>query len=239
MRILLVEDNERVVSVVSASLGDAGHAIVAARSCEKARAVLDRERFDLMILDVGLPDGSGLGLCREIRDGGHTAPILVLTAQNGVDDRVAGLDAGADDYLGKPFSSVELCARVRALGRRGPRWTESKRAFGTLEIDRDRRLVTRAGEKVPLTPREFDLVAVLAWAEGRVISRDDLLETVWGEATPSAAASLEVLLTRVRRKLSIEGSEVIRTIRNVGVSWAAARSKKTLGRGCWRTSVSR
>ena len=225
MRILLVEDNDRVVSVVSASLRGAGHAIVAARTCASARAQWKSEHFDLMILDVGLPDGSGLALCKEARRDGHDAPILVLTARNDVEDRVAGLDAGADDYLAKPFSSIELNARVRALGRRGPRWTESTRTFGLLTIDRDRRLVTRAGEPVPLTPRELDLVCLLAWAEGRVVSRDALLEAVWGEATPNTSASLEVLLTRTRRKLALPGVEAIRTVRNVGYAWGAARSK--------------
>lgn len=226
MRILLVEDNARVVASVAHSLAEAGHVVLSAPTATRAREALERERFELLILDVGLPDGSGLALCRELREGGAVTPILVLTARNDVDDRVAGLDAGADDYLGKPFSSVELRARVRALGRRGPRWTESTRSFGALTIDRDRRVVLRAGERVPLTAREFDLVAVLAWADGRVVLRDDVLDTVWGEATERTSASLDVLLGRARRKLASDDGEVIRTIRNVGYAWAPSRSKR-------------
>jgi len=173
---------------------------------------------------VGLPDGSGLDVCRWVRAQGMELPILVLTARNDVADRIAGLDAGADDYLGKPFAPEELGARLRALTRRGPRWTESRRSFGPLAIDRDRREVRGAKGNVPLTPRELDIVTLLAWSDGRVVPRDELLEAVWGDATESASASLEVLVARIRRKLSGGGApEAIRTIRNVGYAWALAR----------------
>jgi two-component system OmpR family response regulator len=152
--------------------------------------------------------------------------MILLTARNGVRDRVEGLDSGADDYLGKPFSVDELAARVRALGRRGPRWTESVRCFGPLVIDRDRRVATVDDVRVPLTAREFDIVALLAWREGRVVSRDDLLDAVWGDANERTAASLEVLLGRVRRKFAERGiRDALRTIRQVGYAWALTRSK--------------
>jgi two-component system OmpR family response regulator len=222
MRVLLVEDSERVAQVVASALRAAGHSVTIAGDCTSGRSELERAQTDLAIIDVGLPDGSGLDLCRGARKGGHDLPILLLTAKNAIDDRVAGLDAGADDYLGKPFATAELVARVRALGRRGPRWTVSVRTFGDIVIDRDRRTLTRGGAAVALTARELDIVALLAWRDGRVVSRDEILEIVWGDTSDSAAASLEVLVTRIRRKL---GMDVVRTVRNVGYAWALPASK--------------
>jgi DNA-binding response OmpR family regulator len=227
MRVLLVEDDRRVAEVVTSLLRGAGHQPVVCATKRAAIETLGVATFDVAIVDVGLPDGSGVELCRDARRGGHDFPILVLTARNGVDDRVAGLDAGADDYLGKPFAPSELSARVRALARRGPRWTESVRAFGPIAIDRDRRTVTKDGARVPLTPREFDVVALLAWRDGRVVARDELLEAVWGDVTEGAAASLEVLVARVRRKMADRGGVgCIRTVRNVGYAWELPASKR-------------
>jgi two-component system OmpR family response regulator len=226
VRILVVEDNSRVAESVANALRSAGHVVRLSASCEAAREAWLQEAFELAIVDIGLPDGSGLELCREARAAALDMPMLVLTARTGVDDRVNGLDAGADDYLGKPFAEAELLARVRALGRRGPHWTESARDFGVVRIDRDRRLVTVGGERIPLTAREFEIVAMLAWRDGRVVSKEDILETVWGSASETGCASLEVLVTRVRRKLSVPGVEgVIRTVRQAGYAWALARSK--------------
>ena len=222
MRILIVEDDARVAEVVDRALRSSGHLVEVARTRSSAVARLQDARFELAIVDVGLPDGSGLDVCRAARKDGLDLPILLLTAHNGVTDRVAGLDAGADDYLGKPFSVAELNARVRALGRRGPRWTESVRHYAALTIDRDRRTVTTGGERVMLTPREFDIVAMLAWRDGRVVPRDELLEVVWGEASTKNGSSLDVLVTRIRRKLG----DVIRTARQVGYAWALDRSKR-------------
>ncbi len=224
MRILVVEDNPRVCEVVASSLRTAGHAISTASSCDAARHIFATAGFDLAIFDIGLPDGSGIELCRAVRKEGHDVPILLLTARTDVTDRVQGLDAGADDYLGKPFSTEELGARVRALGRRGPRWTESVKTFGDLVIDRDRRSVTFQGQMVPLTPRELEIVALLAWRNGRVVPRDEILEAVWGDTSEKASASLEVLVARIRRKLAF-GPEVIRTLRQTGYAWALEASK--------------
>jgi two-component system OmpR family response regulator len=226
MRVLLVEDSERVAQVVMQALRAAGHSVTVVRDCASARGELDSVHHEAAIIDVGLPDGSGLDVCREARAAGHDLPILVLTARNEVDDRVAGLDAGADDYLGKPFATSELVARIRALGRRGPHWSESRRCFGDLAIDRDRRIVTRDGASVALTPREFEIVALLAWRDGRVVAREEILEIVWGDTSDRASASLEVLMTRIRRKLGCAaGDDVIRTVRNLGYAWARKASK--------------
>jgi DNA-binding response OmpR family regulator len=228
VRILLVEDSERVSSVVTSTLRTSGHEVSATTTCAAARDELGDATFDLAIVDVGLPDGSGLDVCRWARAEGLDMPILVLTARNEVGDRVAGLDAGADDYLGKPFATAELTARVRALGRRGPRWTESVRAFDALVIDRDRREVRACdGSEIPVTTRELEIVALLAWADGRVVPRDHILEAVWGDATEGASASLEVLVARIRRKLAAAGApDAIRTVRHVGYAWDLARSKQ-------------
>jgi DNA-binding response OmpR family regulator len=226
VRILLVEDSERVAASVSSALHALGHAVVVAGGVNSAEEAFLAQHFDVAIVDVGLPDGSGLEWCRSARRAGSALPILLLTARNTVADRVAGLDAGADDYLGKPFSTDELAARVRALVRRGPRWTESVRQFGRLVIDRDRRVVLVEGAPVALTGREFDIVALLAWRDGRVVSRDDALDSLWGEASEGAGASFDVLLARIRRKLADrEINDAIRTVRQVGYSWALERSK--------------
>ncbi len=226
MRILLVEDSERVTTVVVAALKAAGHEISPTSTCADALVQLREASFDLAIVDVGLPDGSGLDVCRSARKGGFDLPILMLTARNDVGDRVSGLDAGADDYLGKPFATAELNARVRALARRGPRWAESMRVFGPITVDRDRREVRGDGGDVPMTPREFEIVALLAWSDGRVVARAHMLEAIWGEENEGASASLEVLIARIRRKLSASGApEAIRTIRQVGYAWNLARSK--------------
>ena len=226
MRILLVEDSERVAASVTTALETLGHAVVVARGVETAEEAFLAQHFDVAIVDVGLPDGSGLDWCRGARRAGSALPILLLTARNTVADRVAGLDAGADDYLGKPFSTEELAARIRALVRRGPRWTESVRGYGRLTIDRDRRVVLVEDAPVPLTGREFDIVALLAWRDGRVVSRDDILDSLWGEANEGAGASFDVLLARIRRKLAERDvRDALRTIRQVGYSWALERSK--------------
>jgi len=183
VRILLVEDSARVAETVGAGLRERGlqvHVVGGVRAADEAYAA---QHFDVAVVDIGLPDGSGLDWCRAARRAGSELPILLLTARNGVSDRVAGLDAGADDYLGKPFSVDELAARVRALARRGPRWTESVRAFGAVVVDRDRRTVSVDGARVALTARELDIVTLLAWRDGRVAPRDEILEAVWGEAT--------------------------------------------------------
>ena len=227
MRVLLVEDSPRVAETVGAGLRDRGYSVVVAGGVREAERVFAEQHFDVAVVDIGLPDGSGLDWCRASRSSGRALPILLLTARNGVVDRVAGLDAGADDYLGKPFSLDELVARVRALGRRGPRWTESVRTFGSVVVDCDRRTVTVDGVKLALTARELDIVALVAWREGRVVTRDEILEAVWGEASERAAASFDVLLARLRRKLSERGvREAVRTIRQLGYAWALDRSKR-------------
>lgn len=227
MHILLVEDHPRVADAVTQALRAHGHAVQRAATLSEARAELATGTCELAVVDVALPDGSGLDFCRAARSSGHDFPILVLSARAEVTDRVAGLDAGADDYLCKPFATAELVARVQALSRRGPRWTESTRDYGALRIDRDRRLVTLDGQTVPLTSRELDVVTMLAWRDGRAVPKDEILDALWGDGSETAAASLEVLVARIRRKLrSASVPEIVRTIRNVGYAWAPEASKR-------------
>jgi two-component system OmpR family response regulator len=226
MRVLLVEDDARVAATVQKGLQKSGHEVVVRESVRAASDAVSAEHFDAAVVDVGLPDGSGLEFCREARGTGLDFPIVVLTARNAVSDRVLGLDAGADDYLGKPFAMEELLARLRALSRRGPRWSESQRRFGELLADRDRRQISIAGERVPLTPRELEIVFLLAWRDGRVVARDEILAAVWGDASEGAGASFDVLIARIRRKLAERGvCDAIRTVRQVGYAWALERSK--------------
>ncbi len=227
MRILLVEDSPRVTATVGGALRNNGHSVVAAGGVRAADELFASQPFDVAVVDVGLPDGSGLDWCRAARNAGRELPILLLTARTAVSDRVAGLDAGADDYLGKPFSVDELLARVRALARRGPRWTESMLEFGDVVVDRDRRDVTVLDARLPLTAREFDIVALLSSRGGRVMPRDEILESIWGDASERAAASFDVLVGRIRRKLAQHGvRDALRTVRQVGYSWALERSKR-------------
>lgn len=225
MRILLVEDSGRVSESICAALRSRGWTVTAADTAARASALIGEKTFDVAVVDIGLPDQSGLEWCIEQRRAGTDTPILFLTARTSVKDRVAGLEAGADDYLGKPFAMDELVARVVALSRRAPRWTGASRRYGKLVVDRERRAVFFDGNSLSFTTRELDVVFAIAWRDGRVISRDELLETVWGEVTERAAGSLEVLLVRIRRKLAEHGLEAIRTARNLGYAWALEASK--------------
>ena len=226
IRVLLIEDSARVAETVGGAMRAHGHTVVVAGGVRAADEAFAAGVFDIAVVDVGLPDGSGLDWCRATRDRDKQLPILVLTARNNVAERVGGLDAGADDYMGKPFSMEELLARVRALCRRGPRWTDSVRRFERVTVDGDRRVVAVDGARLPFTPREFDVVAVVSAREGRVVPRAELLEAVWGDTGERAGASLDVLLVRIRRKLAEEGvRDALRTIRHVGYRWSLERSK--------------
>lgn len=218
MRILVVEDHAETRGMVEAVLREGGYAPVPAATLAEARTLLKAGGLAAVVLDWMMPDGSGPDLCAERRAAGDSTPILVLTARAGVEDRVVGLDAGADDYLKKPFAAAELLARVRALLRRGPRIVESRMLVGPIEIHAASRLVIADGREIPLTAREFDILEVLARHRGEVVTRSNLLIAVWGD-DKSASESLDVLLARLRRKLADAGaSDAIRTHRGIGFS---------------------
>jgi len=204
--------------MIEAVLREAGYAAVSAGTVAEARGLLGKGGFAAIVLDWMLPDGSGPDLCADLRSAGDTTPILMLTARAGVDERVVGLNAGADDYLKKPFAAAELVARVRALLRRGPRLLETRVMLGPIEIHAGSRLAIAGGRELPLTAREFDILEVLMRHRGRIVTRSNLLIAVWGEDANSGD-SLDVLLTRLRRKLAEGGApDAIRTHRGVGYS---------------------
>jgi len=219
--ILLVEDEPTTRQLVSRALADEGFEIVSAGRGEAGTGTLRKGGVSAVVLDVWLPDGSGIELCREWRARGIEVPVLMLTAKTDVASRVAGLDAGADDYLGKPFALSELRARLRALLRRGALPFEERILVrNDVSIDFGRRLARVGRSEVPLTRREFDVLERLAWGKGHAVTRENLLEEIWGEATPEAAASLEVIVARLRRKLETKDRRFIRTVRGYGYALA-------------------
>ncbi|MBX7195476.1 MAG: response regulator transcription factor [Sandaracinaceae bacterium] len=214
MRVLLVDDDLEVRDLLVRALERDGHSVVGVGSMAEARHALELREIDVAVLDLALPDGLGDELTRELRAARSHLPVLVLTAHTEVAHRVASLDAGADDFLGKPFAVAELRARVRALGRRrGTSVAASIVTIGDARIELSSRRASRAGRAVSLTPREWCVIEALATRAGRVCPRASLLDEAWGEASESAAASLEVLVGRIRRKL---GDAVIRTVRGEG-----------------------
>jgi DNA-binding response OmpR family regulator len=221
MRVLIVDDHPPTRDLLTRSMARAGHVAVAEAMCAAAAERLASEHFDVAILDVMLPDGSGMDLCRSLREGGCATPILLLTARGGVGDRVAGLDAGADDYLAKPFAIAELVARVRALVRRGAVFRVEAVCLGPLRFDLASRKVTLDEQALHLTAREFAIIEVLVRNAGRVMQREHLVEAVWGDPERLAANSLEVLIARIRRKLGREAAR-LETVRGVGYRLAVS-----------------
>lgn len=213
MRVLVIEDHPETRELVARALARDGHAVTGTRDGAEALGVVDAAEPDVIVLDLGLPDTPGVDLCRELRRRGHAAPLLVLTAHGAVACRVECLDAGADDFLPKPFAVAELRARVRALGRRQERRTPARIERGDVVLDLAARRAWRAELEVLLTAREWAILDILANAEGALVGREVLLVKIWGEANEAHSASLDVLLTRIRRKL---GRERIRTLRGEG-----------------------
>ena len=217
LRILVVEDHAETRRMLERALREAGHVVVEASDLDSARRRAVEGGFGLVLLDWMLPDGSGTELCREMRKARDTTPILLLTARGGVEDRVLGLDAGADDYLRKPFAVAELLARVRALSRRGPRLLEEVIALGPVEFRLAERKVLVRGREAPITAREMAVLEVLLRRRGHAVARADILQAVWG-AEDASAGSLEVLIGRIRRKLGEVGESLLRTHRGYGYS---------------------
>lgn len=217
MRVLVIEDSAPTRDLLVRSLEDTGMTVVtSARISTGLRSALAAD-FDVIVLDLMLPDGDGLDLCRELREGGVMTPILCLTARAEVGDRVMGLDAGADDYLRKPFALAELHARIRALARRGGHAPPTVLRTGDVTIDFAARRFCRAQREVPLTAREWTILEILVGRAGRVVRRTELLELGWHEATPATSASLDVILGRLRRKLGDPADGCgIRTVRGEG-----------------------
>ena len=217
MRLLLVEDDAELAAVVTAGLREHGYQIRRAANFSDGRQQAGDAAFDLIVLDVMLPGGSGFDLCRELRAGGLSTPILMLTARDSVDDRVTGLDVGADDYLTKPFAFRELLARVRALARRRRDLEPAVVAIADLEVDLARRRVARAGKEIELTAKEFALLACFVEHRDQVIDRALITAHVWDDNHDPFTNVLEVLIRRLRRKID-DGFEpkLIHTFRGAG-----------------------
>ncbi len=214
MRILLVEDDAVLGNVMLRSLGDAGHQVDLAATLESARHFWRAQPFDAVLLDLNLPDGNGLMALREARERNDRTPTLVLTARNRTDERIAGLDAGADDYLGKPFELAEVEARLRALVRRNRDGDEMERV-GLLAIDRRAQRVFVGSELLELPAREFEVLAELMTPPGRVVSKQALSDKLSGLDDALGANALEAFISRLRKKLANSGAG-IRTLRGLG-----------------------
>lgn len=213
MRILLVEDDRMLGDGLQAGLTQAGYAVDWLRDGEAAVAALSTESFAAVVLDLGLPKRDGLSVLQWLRGRHDATPVLILTARDQLEDKVRGLDLGADDYVLKPFDLDEIAARLRALVRRAHGRPEPVLTLGEIELNPAARSVTRAGQAVELTPREFDLLHLLLENTDRVLTRRALEEQLytWNDAVDSNA--LEVHIHHLRKKL---GNDVIRTVRGVG-----------------------
>jgi DNA-binding response OmpR family regulator len=217
MRILLVEDERKVASFIARALKENTYAVDVVETGEKAIESGVEVAYDAILLDVRLPGISGLEVCRELRQRGVEAPILMLTARGLVEQRVEGLDAGADDYLTKPFVLTELLARVRALVRRGFHTGNARLSYADLALDRHRRRATRGQEIVPLTTKEFALLELLLLRAPELVTRSEIVEHVWDCHFDSETNLLEVYINRLRQKLDQNRSvKLIHTIRGVG-----------------------
>jgi DNA-binding response OmpR family regulator len=219
VRILVVEDERKLAQVVASALQSEHYDVVIAPTGEDGFFRANAEAFDLVLLDLMLPGRSGLEILETLRKRQVQTPVLILTARDGVDDRVLGLDLGADDYLVKPFALPELLARIRALLRRGRASEILRFKVADLELDVVTRRATRAGEVIDLTAREFELLEYLFRHQSHVVSREMLAREVWKEprrATPIDNV-IDVQITRLRKKVDVEGVQrLIHTVRGVG-----------------------
>src|SRR5262252_7542023 len=219
VRVLVVEDERKLAQVVSAALQAEHYDVVVAATGEDGFYRANAELFDLVVLDLMLPGRSGLEILQTLRQRRIETPVLILTARDGVDDRVLGLDLGADDYLVKPFALPELLARIRALLRRGRSSEVLRLKAADLELDLVTRRAARRNRELDLTVREFELLEYLLRHQGHLVSREMLAHDVWREphrATPLDNV-IDVQMTRLRRKVDIEGSpRLIHTVRGVG-----------------------
>ena len=217
MRVLLVEDNTELSSVITQGLRDQRVEVTPALDFKEGRERALLGSFDVIVLDVLLPGGSGFDLCRLIRERGIDTPILMLTARDAVEDRVRGLEAGADDYLTKPFAFMELSARLRALARRHPVLVPEQYDVADLHVDVPTRSASRSGVPIALTAKEFALLEFLVQHAGTVVTRTAITAYVWDENHDPFTNVLEVLVRRLRRKID-DGFEprLIHTLRGAG-----------------------
>ena len=217
MRILLVEDERKVASFIARTLRENAYAVDVADTGEKALALSKDISYDAILLDVRLPGISGVVVCRELRRRGVEAPIMMLTARTLIEQRVEGLDSGADDYLTKPFVLAELLAHVRALIRRGAHRGYAPLSYADLEVDRHQRRAKRGKEMIPLTSKEFAIVELFLLHADDLVTRSDILEHVWDHHSDTDSNVVDVYINRVRRKVDQNGCmKLIHTVRGIG-----------------------
>jgi two-component system OmpR family response regulator len=217
MRLLLLEDDLRLGPLLTRGLRRAGHAVDPVASIEDARWLASENPYDVLVLDVLVPDGDARRLCAELRASGNWTPCLLLTALGGIRDRVRGLDEGADDYLVKPFAFDELLARIRAIGRRGPVPRPVALEAGTLRVDPARHEVTVGGTRVAVSPREFALLELLVRHADEVLDRGQIIDHVWDWAYDGASNVIDVHIHALRAKLAaLPGAPRIETVRGAG-----------------------
>jgi two-component system copper resistance phosphate regulon response regulator CusR len=219
VRILVVEDEAQLAENIARGLQEKGHPSDVALTLADARSSLAEREYDAMVLDVRMPDGSGFAFTTDLRNRGETVPILILTARDGVEDRVDGLNRGADDYMVKPFALDELEARLRALRRRQRDVQPGSIEVADLSIDPAAQLVTRAGRHIELTSTECAVLSYLAERAGQVCDRHAIGEHVWGEGHDPDSNIIDVYVLRLRRNIDLPGlPPLIRTVRGAGYS---------------------
>jgi DNA-binding response OmpR family regulator len=226
MRILLVEDDLDLVWAIRSRMEQDGYAVEHEADGKAGLAKAVADKFDVIVLDIMLPGMDGLEICRQVRQGGIHTPILVLTARVQEDDRVRGLDCGADDYLAKPFSYPELFARVRALIRRAHNHSSGALSASKLVIDTNNKTVVYDGREVPLTSREYGILEYLAYNKNGTVTKQMIEEHVWGGDNNIYSNVIEVLVGRIRNKLNPEDKEaIIKTVRGLGYTIKDEKSK--------------
>jgi two-component system copper resistance phosphate regulon response regulator CusR len=230
MRILLVEDEPRVARFVAKGLREQSYAIDIAGDSESALYQAEINDYDLIILDVMLPGRDGFEVCRELRERNVKTPVLMLTALDAVDDRVQGLDSGADDYLIKPFEFKELLARVRALLRRAREFRPPALQVADLTLNTANHTATRAGKRIGLTAKEFALLEYFALSQGRLLGREEIAEHVWDENFDPMSNVIDVYVRRLRKKVD-EGfsRSLIHTRRGAGYVMSAEKGEEDVG----------
>ena len=217
MRVLLVEDDADVARFIRKGLTEETYAVDVAESGEQAMYLASLNAYDAAILDVMIPAPDGMEVCRRLRKSGSTLPILMLTALDTVDQKIAGLDAGADDYLAKPFEFRELLARMRALMRRGGATISAVLDAGDLQIDTRSHRVTMNGQSLTLTTKEYSVLEYLARNAGRIVTREEIAEHVWNEDYDPFTNLIEVYINRLRRHIeTVSERKLIHTVRGAG-----------------------
>ena len=224
MRILIVEDEKKLIDILQRSLKAEGYTVDGVTTAADGLDYLKTYHYDLIILDLHLPDGTGTGLLKRLREMGHTMPALILTARDDLDSKVENFQAGADDYVIKPVAMAELSIRVQALLRRGPALQENVLRIGPLEINRLTRQVKRDGKRIELSPKEYSLLEYLFLHSGRVLSRSMIVEKIWDQSFEGLTNIVDVYIGHLRRKVDEGHShKLIRTVRGLGYTLDSER----------------